>query len=217
MRIAYLGFAACTLLILPATQAATILQENFDELTPMLTATSVGAFQAINGTNVDILGGAEFGSLCVSPESNNCVDIDGTGGNSQGVLQTVNSITLMPGTNYFLSFDLIGSQRGTTASTTVTLGTSGCTGAGCAYSQTFNLTSGDDSSGILSNVLVTVSAPTTAFLTFTSNTPGDVGDLLDDVLLTSSSVGSVPEPPTTILMGAALLGFSMLARRLHRV
>lgn len=78
----------------------TLLSENFNELTPQLTATSVGAFHAINGTNVDIVGGALFGYLCVSPESGNCIDLDGTGGNSQGMLQTVNAITLDPGQTY---------------------------------------------------------------------------------------------------------------------
>lgn len=218
MRFRHLGLVGCFACALPALQAATILSENFDELTDQLGATSVGAFQTIGGTNVDIVGpGNGFGGLCVTPESDSCIDMDGTGGNPQGILQTVSALTLMPGINYFLSFDLIGSQRGNTASTTVTLGTSGCSGASCLYNQTFSLASGDDTDGIVSDVLVTVSAPTTAFLTFTSNTPGEEGDLLDNVLVTTSAVTGAPEPSGMILMGSALIGLSLLARRLRRV
>ena len=95
-------------------QAAVLLSENFDELTPVLATTSAGAFHTINGTNVDIVGDGLFGSLCASPASGNCVDMDGSGGNSQGQLQSNTALTLTPGTTYFLSFDLIGSQRGNT-------------------------------------------------------------------------------------------------------
>jgi len=204
--------------VLPAAPAATVLSENFNELTPMLSATSVGAFNAIDGTNVDIVGGALFGSLCVSPEANTCVDMDGSNGNPQGILQTASAIILNPGTNYFLSFDLIGSERGNTASTTVTLGTSGCTGAGCLYNQTFTLGSSDTTSGIVTNAPITVTSPTTVYLTFTSNTPGDEGDVLDNVLITSSAVvGIVPEPSSMVLMGFALLGVGLLGRRLRRL
>jgi len=130
-------------------QAATILSENFDELSTGLGVTSAGAFSAIAGTNVDIVGPSNsFGALCASPESGNCVDMDGTGGDSQGILQTTNLITLNPGVNYFLSFDLIGSGRGVTSSTTVSFG---------PYGNTFVLTSGDDSSGIVSNALTVAS------------------------------------------------------------
>jgi hypothetical protein len=185
------------------SQAAVLLSENFDELTPMLTATSVGAFHTINGTNVDIVGDSLFGSLCAPPESGNCVDMDGSGGNPQGQLQSNSEFTLTPGITYFLSFDLIGSQRGITASTTVTFG---------PYVQTFTLASGDDTSGIVSNALITVTSPTSAFLTFTSNTPGDIGDLLDNVLITSAVVVT-PEPASLTLLSGALLGLGLIRRR----
>jgi hypothetical protein len=66
--------------------------------------------------------------------------------------------------------------------------------------------------------MITVSSVTTAFLTFTGNTPGAEGDLLDNVLLTSSAAnGRVPEPSSMLLVGAAFLGVGLLARRLGRV
>jgi hypothetical protein len=190
-----------------SVQGATLLTENFDELTPVPSATSVGAFSTIGGTNVDIVGslnGSFFPSLCVLPESGNCVDLDGSGGNPQGILQSVSTFTLNPGTDYFLSFDLIGSQRGNSTLTTVSFG---------PYSQTFSLASGDDTTGIVSNALVTVGSTTTSHLTFTSNTSGQMGALLDDVLITSSPVGAVPEPSSFLLMAPALLVMGLLRRR----
>ena len=197
------------LCIFPASaySATTLLSENFNELTPALTVTSVGAFSAIGGTNVDIVGGALFGSLCVSPASGNCVDMDGSNGNSQGILQSNSSFSLSPGTNYFLSFDLLGSSRGNTASTTVTFG---------PYSQTFVLASDDVTSGVVSNLLITVPTSTVTNLTFTSNTPGNVGNILDNVLITSSASSATPEPSSFVLLGLGLLSFFALTRRLAR-
>jgi hypothetical protein len=175
------------------------LNENFDELTPALGVTAVGAFSAINGTNVDILGGGLFGNLCVLPESGNCIDLDGTGGKSQGVLETIAAITLHPGIRYTLSFDLIGSQRGVTTSTTVSLG---------PYLKTFVLGSTDDKDGIVS-VQFTVPSTTVTHLEFQSNTPGNVGALLDNVSITSSPVSTVPEPSSLVLLGSGLLGLAL--------
>jgi hypothetical protein len=172
-----------------------ILKENFNELTPALGVTAAGAFSAINGTNVDIVGGEVFGNLCVLPESVNCIDLNGTGGNPQGVLQSNSAITLNPGTHYTLSFDLTGSQRGVTTSTTVSFG---------PYLETFVLGSTDDTSGIVS-VGVTVPSTTVTHLEFQSNTPGQVGALLDNVSITSGPA-TVPEPSILDLLGSGLVG-----------
>jgi len=205
MRRCFLLVATLTALCALAP-AASLLSENFDELTPMLTATSAGAFATIGGTNVDIVGGALFGSLCAAPESGNCIDLDGTNGNSQGDLQTTSAIMLTPGVNYFLSFDLIGSGRGVTTSTSVTFG---------PYSQTFSLTSSDTTSGIVSNQLVTVSTPTAADLNFTSNTPGNVGALLDNVTITSGTTAT-PEPSSGVLLLSAAIATTALLRFCRR-
>jgi hypothetical protein len=197
---------ASALAALPAASFAgtTLLNENFNELTPMLTATSVGEFSAIGGTNVDIVGGAVFGSLCVAPESGNCIDLDGSNGNPQGILRSNSAFSLVPGVNYYLSFDLIGSQRGLTTSATVTFG---------SYDKVFTLVSGDVTSGVVSDQLITVSAPTTAYLTFASNTPGNVGTLLDNVVLSSAPSTSVPEPATLGLLGLGFAGLGFRRRR----
>jgi hypothetical protein len=206
MRSFFVLTAAALAIIPTSVVGSTLFTENFNELTPMLSATSVGGFSTTGGTNVDIVGGSVFGSLCVAPEAVNCVDMDGSSGDMQGVLQTNASFTLMPGINYFLSFDLIGSQRGNTASTTVTF---------ASYDQVFTLPSADVTDGIVTNALITVTTPTITNLVFTSNTPGAIGDLLDNVSITSSPQSTVPEPSSAMLLGFGLIlaAWAMRSRR----
>ena len=109
-------------------------------------------------------------------------------------------LRLAPGV-YNLSFNLIGSQRGNTTATTVTLGS--------LFNETFVLSSGDITDGIV-NTMITNRTATTVSLVFTSDTPGNVGALLDNVSLTPATVVT-PEPTTFMLVGFGL--FSMIVGR----
>ena len=183
-------------------RAGVVLSENFDELTQGLSVTSVGAFSAINGTNVDVVG-VNFYGYCNGPESGNCIDMDGSGNNSQGQLQS--NTVFGPG-YYLLSFDLIGTQRGNNASVTVLLGN---------YDETFTLTSSDFTGGVVTNQLVLVTTPSN--LSFISNTPGLAGLLLDNVTLATTVAPTVPEPSSAMLIGSALMaaaGLLIVRRRL---
>jgi hypothetical protein len=208
--------ALCALPMAGYAQTTTLLSENFNELTPMLGATDVGAFETIDNaagvmTNVDLIGGSVFGDLCMSPATLNCVDLNGTAGRGppgsdpRGILRSRMSFTLKPGLVYTLSFVLNGDPAGAfDTSTTVTFG---------GKASTFNLP--PDHRGT-TTIEIKPSEPTPTFITFASNQSGNVGSILDDVLLTSSPISAVPEPATLGLMVLGLLGGVGLAGRKRR-
>jgi hypothetical protein len=183
--------------------ASTFLSENFDGVPAVLDVTTAGVFSAVGNTNVDVVGAADgWGALCTGPESGNCLDMGGTGGNAVGIIDLTSPLNLAAGT-YDLSFDLIGSGRGETTSTTVSFGN---------YSQTFVLTSGDITSGVVVNQAVTIAGGPTQ-LTFTNNGISDpnIGAVLDNVSITTPS--PTPEPSSLMLLGTGILGAAGMMRR----
>jgi hypothetical protein len=201
------GICVPTILLLSVSatmRATTIFSENFDEVPVGLTRTTAGAFSAIGGTNVDVVGGALFGSLCASPESGNCVDMGGSGGNALGNIELATPLNLTAGV-YDLSFDLVGSGRGQNSSTTVDFG---------SYTQTFLLTSGDVTDGIV-NVEVSIAGGPTQLEFINNGVAGgnpNIGALLDNVSITTGA-SPVPEPGTLGLMLTGLLGTAGAVRR----
>jgi hypothetical protein len=204
----YFVMTTFTLFALAATtmRADTIVfSENFDEpaINVNLDVLTAGGFSAIGGSNVDVVGVADgWGFLCAAPESGNCVDMGGTDGDSVGEIDLTTPLNLTAGV-YELSFDLIGSGRGVDSSTLVTFGD---------YSHTFNLSSGDTTTGIVVDQLVTVVGGPTQ-LTFTDmGGNNNVGALLDNVVI-ASPTDVAPEPSSLMLFGTGILGVAGLVRR----
>jgi len=93
-----------------------------------------------------------------------------------------------------------------TTSTTVMFG---------PYSQTFTLASADATSGIVANQLVMVPSDTVTNLTFRSNTAGNVGAVLDNVVI-STEATATPESSTATLIGGALVAMGLFGRGVFR-
>jgi hypothetical protein len=178
----------------PCPPGTVLLHEGFDELTPQFSQVSLGAFHTVNGTNVDVYTPPGYGDPCNGPESGHCIDMNGTAtngpnGNPVGQLQ---SVMLFPAGEYLLSFDLVGSQRTVTASTTVTMGN---------YTHTFTLAPQDLTSGTVMNLAVTVT--TASYLTFYGDpNNGTIGNFLDNVVVrTAGSPIIVSKVPTSCKQG----------------
>jgi hypothetical protein len=178
------------------SQGSVLLQDNFDSYTPASYSnlSTLGTNWTVNGS-VDVVGPGFFPTLVVGNETVNAIDLDGT---AQGGLTSL-LIALAPG-NYALIFDLNGSQRGLTSSTTVTLGS--------FVNATIVQPPSDLSHQVFS---FTVGSGTSANLVFTSNTPGNIGALLDNVLLQT-----VPEPSSVALTLCAAPLLWMFRKRLVR-
>lgn len=128
------------------------------------------------------------------PGNGSYVDLDGTSSNS-GLLS--NNINLIGGTTYTLSFDLAGSQRGSTETVNFNFGsTAGSYSLGSAdafSTRTLSFTPGSDGSYSFS---------------YLNASEDNVGVLLDNV-----SVSAVPEPETYAMLLAGLGLMGAMSRR----
>ena len=234
--------ALCALPAAGQAQTVTLLNENFNELTPQLAVTQAGAFHTIAGTNVDIFGagvpmnGPNFkNNLCAfysgsgfSPP--NCLDLNGTAksgpnGNPQATLVSNQTFTLEPGNTYHLDFIAGGTLRTATGMPILPEPLTGILPGGVGASLQWSLGTFTSQHHLLDlgtfgpNTTVRVDVPTASPITFRSLTPGDVGVLLDNIRLTCTGptcarVGeTVPEPATLGLLALGLLGAGFAGRK----
>jgi hypothetical protein len=180
-------------------QASIIFSENFNSVPDGLNKTgTIGNFTVTTG-NVDVLGTNptnEFSTLCVSPETGNCIDLDGS---KTGAISST-SISVTPG-SYILAFDLNGSQRGSSTSTTVTF---------AGFTHTYVLASASTNAF---SIPLTITTAGTSKIVFTSNTSGSRGSLIDNVSLSNvTRTAGVPEPATGLLMLGGL-ALAVITRR----
>lgn len=177
-----------------AAQAATsVYSDNFDTDTLALNATSFQGGWAVSGGTVDIIGAG--GIFDLAPGNGRYVDLDGSTNNA-GIF--ANSVSVVAGQTYTLSFSLAGNQRGAGNDTVeVNFG---------SLSQVFNLNAADAFS--VHTLSFTAASGGSAGFSFIDNGSDNQGALLDNVRITA-----VPEPETYGMMlgGLALLG--MVARR----
>ena len=186
---------------LAMTSSAALLSDNFNSENGGVGVLNYAAFSNWNVTDgtVDLIGNGFFDFF---PSNGLYVDLDGSTSNA-GIFTTKNSFTFNNGTNYQLSFDLAGSQRGSTETVNITLGSLIIDSKTLSSSDPFTtftyFFTGDGSSAALS---------------FSNLGADNLGAILDNVTL--DVVQGVPEPGTFLLIGCGLISLAWFRRNLRK-
>jgi len=220
-----------TLICCTSANAAVIFSDTFESYPAGLSLPGLGSvWTVVQGTtlyngslytgSVDLLGSGVFqNTICVTAGgADQCVDLSGsTPAPSGAKLETVQSLSFVPGTTYNLSFDLAGSQRGDT--NTVVVGITN----GVLAPVTFTKLTGDQFNP-RTVIPFTVSAPVSGQLyfdnssniNFTTTCGGGEFCGFDGALLDNVSIDSVPEPATGSLFGIGFIGAALFAKARRR-
>ena len=202
IKLAILAAAVASVFSVSA-QAAPVFSDNFDSYAAdqLNWVAPVSSGWVITNGMVDIIGNG--GSFDFLPGNGSYVDLDGSSSRSGQLSHTVNLVT---GYTYILSFDLAGSQRGTSEIVDVRFGTT---------TENFILASGDGFSHHtmnfipLSSGLYSFDYQNNQFGANLGNAEGNhIGALLDNVAVTS-----VPEPESYAMFMAGLGVMGFIARR----
>jgi hypothetical protein len=190
-------FAFAALLVGASTaQAVTVFADNFDADSLALNYTAfVNGWTVTNGT-VDLIG---TGFFDLYPGHGHYVDLDGSTGDA-GVL--TKTLTLTGGVTYTASFLLGGSQRGDTNTVDVMFGST---------ASTFVLASSDPLATRTLNFTPTTTG--TYALSFSNEGGDNLGAILDNVSVDTTTAAAVPEPSAYALMLAGLVAVGRIARR----
>jgi hypothetical protein len=168
--------------LIPRVQAATLLNDNFDNDPQGTFSGPLDSSFNVSIGNIDVTG---TNSADFYPGNGNYIDLNGL---QQGGITSNSSFTFSPGQSATLSFSYGTNSDGNSAnSADVILG-------GVVVEQ---LNSANLVGTGLNNVTLNIANPQSGTLSFMSNTSGFYGIIIDNVVL-SSNVTAVPEPFTII-------------------